>query len=77
MFPVKSFYAKSNCEFHGEADFEITFLNYNPCTHQINYFFCCNQCIEEEGECAIGTVFSCSVKEWNRWTPVEDEPCKS
>lgn len=77
MFPNKSFYTPSKCDYHGETDFKITFLSYNPLTHQITYFFCCTECIEEDGEEAIGTCFSCSVKQWNDWSPAEDEPIYS
>ena len=77
MFPTKPFYAKSKCDLHGETDFVVVFLTYNPETHQITYFFCCTECIEEEGPDAMGITFSCSVKEWNSWSPKEDEPVLS
>ena len=74
MIPVNKFFVSSNCPDHGETDFEVQFLSYDPITHKVKYFICCVVCIAEVGDRAIGYSITCASEYWNKWTPLCDEP---
>jgi hypothetical protein len=65
------------CEGHGcEMPHVVQFINYNPITNLVSFIATCEECEEESysEKAIVGFTASLPACEWDKITPLEDNP---